>query len=525
MPATRSRGVWATAQSSMERMEVEYDPYLPFAEIIAGHARRHPDKEAIFSIAENRGLTYGELSRTTNRVAAALRSRGIGAGDRVLVLAGNGLAMVTAYLGILRHGATVCTVNVETNAAHLAEIANAVAPRLALFESDRDLAGPVGQACGESMRLDVFLDALPDAAMSNDAPCVCGPEDHAVIFYTSGTEARPKGVIYSHASLFFNFDSVADMIGLRADDRVLEFRSLSWISAQQLGLGAPLVRGATAFIAERFSRGRFLEWIRDHDIDIAACVPAGISMLLNEPVTLRGSDLPRLRFITSSSAPLLVEQWRAFEACYGIAIVQGYGMSEAGWITGSDRDNRRHGTVGRPVKHQRVRVLDEAGRNLPPGETGEIEASGDRQQSLGYLLSDGTIRRMPVGGVRTGDLGYLDDDGYLHVTGRAKDLIIRGGVNIAPLEIDGVISELAEIAEACTVGVPDPIYGEEVVSYVTLKTGAYLTGEEIRAHCAARLPDLKTPKEIVIRVSLPRTARGKLDRNALAEDWRGIDGT
>ena len=509
----------------MERMEVEYVPYRPFAEIIVGHARLNPDKEAIFSIAENRGFTYGELSRTTNRIAAALRSRGIGAGDRVLVLAENSLAMVTAYLGVLRHGATVCTVNVEANGAHLEEIANAVAPRLALFENDSDLAGPAGQASEESMLLDEFFNSLPNAAASNNAPCVCGPEDPAVIFYTSGTEAQPKGVIYSHASLYFNFDSVADMMGLRADDRVLDFRSLSWISAQQLGLGAPLIRGATAFIAERFSRSKFLEWIRDHDIDIAACVPAGIAMLLNEPVTLRGSDLPRLRFITSSSAPPLVEQWHAFEECYGIAIVQGYGMSEAGWITGSDRDNRRHGTVGRPVKHQRVRVLDEAGQNLPPGETGEIEASGDRQQSHGYLLSDGTIRRMPVGGVRTGDLGYLDEDGYLHVTGRAKDLIIRGGVNIAPLEIDGVILELAEIAETCTVGVPDSIYGEEVVSYVALKTGAHLTGEEIRAHCAARLPDFKTPKEIVIRVSLPRTARGKLDRNALAEDWRGIDGT
>ena len=512
-------------RATMERTELEDDPYRPFAEIIAGHARRHPDKEAIFSIAEGRGLTYRDLWRSTNRVAAALRARGIGAGDRVMLLATNSLAMVTAYLGILRHGATVCTVNVETNAFHLTEIANAVSPRLALFENDRDIAGPAGQTSNESMLLDQFLDSLPVDAAENDAPSVCHPEDHAVIFYTSGTEAQPKGVIYSHATLYYNFDSVADMIGLRADDRVLDFRALSWISAQQLGLGAPLLRGATAVIAERFSRGQYLEWIRDHDIDIAACVPAGVAMLLNEPVALRADDLPRLRFITSSSAPLLVEQWRAFENYYGIAIAQGYGMSEAGWITGSHRDNRRHGTVGRPVKHQRVRILDEAGRNLPPGETGEIEASGGRQQSHGYLLSDGTIRRTPEGGVRTGDLGYLDDDGYLHVTGRAKDLIIRGGVNIAPLEIDGVISELAEIAEACTVGVPDPIYGEEVVSYVALKTGAHLTGDEIQAHCATRLPDLKTPKKVVIRDSLPRTARGKLDRNALADEWRNANGT
>lgn len=499
---------------------MEDDLYRPFAEIIAGHARRHPEKEAVFSIAENRGLSFRELSRATNRVAAALRERGMGANDRVLVLAGNGLAMVTAYLGILRHGATVCTVNVETNTAHAAEIASAIAPRLALFEDEQGLAGPAAAAADAAMLIDDFLERLPASAAEDDAPPVCMPGDHGAIFYTSGTEAKPKGVIYCHSTLFYNFDSVARMIGLRPGDRVLDFRALSWISAQQLGLGAPLLMGATSVIAERFSRRQYLEWIRDFDIDIAACVPAGIAMLLKEPVALRARDLPRLRFVTSSSAPLLVEQWRAFEETYGIPIVQGYGMSEAGWITFSRHDNRRHGTVGRVVKHQRVRILDGDGRALPPGQAGEIEAGGGRQQSFGYLLADGAIQRMPTDGVRTGDLGFLDTDGYLHVTGRSKELIVRGGVNIAPLEIDGVIAELPEVAEACTVGVPDPIYGEEVVSYVSLKPGSDLTGEAIKAHCVTRLPQLKTPKEIVIQGSLPRTPRGKLDRNMLTEDWK-----
>ena len=499
---------------------MEEDPYRPFAEIIADNARRHPDKQAIFSIAEGRGLSFGELSRITNRVAAGLRQRGIGANDRILVLAGNSLAMVAAYLGTLRHGATVCTVNAETNAAHVAEIANAIAPRLALFENEQDLAGPAAAAADASMPIDGFLDRLPAGAVEDDTPPVCRPGDHGAIFYTSGTEAKPKGVIYCHSTLYYNFDSVARMIGLRSSDRVLDFRALSWISAQQLGLGAPLLTGATSVIAERFSRRQYLEWIRDFDIDIAACVPAGIAMLLKEPVALRARDLPRLRFVTSSSAPLLVEDWRAFEEMYGIPIVQGYGMSEAGWITFSRHEDRRHGTVGRVVKHQHVRILDANGDALPPGQTGEIEASGGRQQSYGYLLAGGAIQPMPASGVRTGDLGFLDTDGYLHVTGRSKDLIVRGGVNIAPLEIDGVISELGEVAEACTVGVPDPIYGEEVVSYVSLKSGSGLTGAAIRAHCAARLPQVKTPKEIVVRISLPRTPRGKLDRNTLTQDWK-----
>lgn len=509
----------------MESTEVEDGLYRPFADIIAGHARRHPDKQAVFSIAEDRGLTYGELSRTANRIAAALRERGIGANDRVLVLAGNGLAMVSAYLGILRHGATVCTVNVETNASHLAEIVGAISPVLALCQDATDIGALAGATSGDWLQLDDFLEALPDDAAEDYTPAVCGPDDHAVILYTSGTEATPKGVIYGHAALYYNFVSVADRIGLRAGDRMLDFRALSWSSAQMLGLGSPLVRGATAVFAERFSRGRYLSWIRDHDIDIAACVPAGIAMLLSEPAELRAGDLPRLRFITSSSAPLLVEHWRAFEELYGIPVAQGYGMSEAGWISFCHRDDRRLGTVGRPVKHQCIRVVDDAGEPLPTGETGEIEASGGRQQACFYLLADGTLDPMPASGVRTGDLGYLDADGYLHVSGRTKDLIVRGGVNIAPLEIDGVIAELAEIAEACTVGVPDPIYGEEVMSGVVLKVGARLTPEAIREHCAGRLPELKTPKRIVIRDSLPRNSRGKLDRKALANEFRNTVGT
>ncbi len=504
----------------MENTIVVNHDYRPFAEIIAGHARRDPDKQAVFSIAEGRGLTYGELSRTVDRISMALRARGIGANDRVLLLADNCLDMIAVYHGVLRHGATICTVNVETNAAHLTEIVGAISPRLALCQNASDLDGPAGATSAEAMRLEEFLATLPDDGDGPDAPPVCGPDDHAVVLYTSGTEATPKGVIYGHAALYCNFDSVADKIGIGPNDRMLDFRSLTWSSAQMLGLGSPLVRGATTFIAERFSRSQYLTWIRDYDIDIAACVPASIAILLSEPVKLRGADLPRLRFITSSSAPLLVEQWRAFEELYGIPVAQGYGMSEAGWISFCHRDNRRHGTVGQPVRCQCIRIVDGDGHALPPGETGEIESSGGRQQALGYLLSDGTVQRMPAGGVRTGDLGFLDDDGYLHVTGRAKDLIVRGGVNISPLEIDGVISEIDGIAEACTIGVPDQIYGEEVVSYVALRPRSDLTPDTIREHCAGRLPELKTPKEIVIRDTLPRNARGKMDRNALAEEWK-----
>ena len=506
------------------------DPYQPFHSILAAHAGRHPDKAFLHAIADDRAITYGALFATANRIASFLRERKFAANDRVMVLAGNSIEMVAAYFGVLRHGATVCTVNVEMNEAHLGEIVDALAPRLTLYEEGRGLERLADTAPGDWAPLGAwaedggagFFADIAAFAADGETPPVCGPDDCAVIFYTSGTVAKPKGVIYSHRALYANFDAVADMVALGADDRLLDFRSFGWMSAQELGLGAPLVRGATAIMAERFSRRRYLEWLRDHDVTIGACMPAGIAMLLREPVDIRKNDLPHLRFMTSSSAPLLVGQWKAFEALYGIPVAQGYGMSEAGWITGMHEGNRRLGTVGRPLKYQTVRVLDPDGNEVAAGETGEIVVGG-AQQATGYLLADGSIERLPAGALATGDLGHVDGDGYLRVTGRVKELIIRGGVNIAPLEIDGVIAELPGIAEACTIGVPDAIYGEEVVSFVALRPGAAPSAETILAHCRGRLPRFKMPKQVIFREALPRTGRDKLDRAALAADWKRMN--
>jgi acyl-coenzyme A synthetase/AMP-(fatty) acid ligase len=303
------------------------------------------------------------------------------------------------------------------------------------------------------------------------------------------------------------------------DDRVLEFRSCAWVSAQEIGLLGPLIRGATAILARRFSRTRYLEWIRDHGVTIGACVPAGINMLLSEPVDPRGADLPSLRYITSSSAPLLSEDMKNFERHYGITVAQSFGASELGWVCGSNGADRKVGTVGRPAKHQHVEIVDEDGNPLPPGSVGEIRVTSATQRMAGYLLDDGAIELALPGPRMSGDLGFLDADGYLTITGRARDVIIRGGVNIAPLEIDGVLAEHHDVAEACTIGVPDPIYGEAVVSYVVATPGATPSERALLDHCAARLPAAKVPTQVIFRDALPRNDRGKLDRNALRAEW------
>ena len=485
-----------------------------FAAFIEHNARVRPDKVYLHSIDQGTEITYGRLAQATAAVAGLLAGAGIQARDRVMLLGGNSLEHAVTFLGVLRYGACVCTVNVEANSRHLGAILNAVGPGLVIYEADAETEAAIEAWPGPKRLLGDWPDTTED-----DAPSVGAPGDPGVIFYTSGTDAAPKGVAYTHATLFHNTDAGMTAMDIGEADRVLDFRSCAWVSAQEMVLLGPMIRGATAILARRFSRSRYLEWIRDHRASFAACVPAGISMLLAEPVELSAEDLPTLRYIGSSSAPLLDEETKAFERRYGITVAQSMGSSEMGWIAGTNGDERRLGSAGRPAKYQRVEIVDDGGDPLPAGETGQIRVTSDRQRMLGYLQADGTIEVLPPGPRLSGDLGYLDADGYLFVTGRARDLIIRGGVNIAPLEIDGVLAEHPDLAEAGTIGVPDPIWGEEVVSYVVAAPGRDPNAAAIIAHCSERLPAAKVPKAVIFRTSLPRNDRDKLDRNALRADW------
>ena len=227
-----------------------------------------------------------------------------------------------------------------------------------------------------------------------------------------------------------------------------------------------------------------------------------------------------LRFITSSSAPLTVEEWRRFESRFGIPLAQGYGSSETGWIAAIPGEARRIGTVGRPFPYHDLRIVGADGAPLGAGEVGQVEIGGLGGHAYRYLAEDGAVTVASHGRIRTGDLGRLDRDGFLTLTGREKELIIRGGVNISPVEIDGFLMQHPELIEVATIGVPDPVYGEEVVAYVVARAGMTIDTGELLRFCGDGLPAFKAPKHIVICRSLPKTERGKLDRRALAERWR-----
>src|SRR3954470_2527720 len=506
-------------------MQADAGPKL-LRDWIARAAARDPRKPWIVSADDGRIVTYGQLQELTARIATVLDGRGITAHDRVALLANNSIEHLLCYFGVMSYGATICTVHVEMNRNQLDDIFARLRPKLVLYQKDLQLDDLL--AAVPAARLPLGHWDAPAAgtfyaevagAQPSDAQTAASPEDDAVILFTSGTSARPKGVVLSYREHLANIDPTADGFGITADDLVYDFRSFNWASAQLLGALVPVNRGATLVMAQKFSASRFFPHVRDHRVTVAAGNPTTVNILLNGDDPAQRDAVPSLRFITSSSAPLTVEEWRRFEACFNIPIAQGYGSSETGWIAAIPGEQRRVGTVGLPFRYHDLAVVDAEGRRLAAGEVGRVEIGGLRNHDYRCLADDGSINTTSRGRFLTGDLGCLDAEGFLSVTGREKELIIRGGVNISPVEIDGFLMQRPELIEVATVGVPDAIYGEEVVSYVVARPGMPIDASELLRYCSDGLPAFKAPKQIVVSASLPKTERGKLDRKALAAQW------
>jgi long-chain acyl-CoA synthetase len=493
---------------------------------IARAALRAPDKPWTVAAHDGRRVSYGELRQAVGRFATFLRAQGLRPNDRVALLANNSIEHLLCYLGVMAAGVTICTVHVEMNRNQLDNIFARLKPRLVFYQEGLGLDDLLAGVAVPHLRLGRWNESPPGTlfdALSHCAPSdpqsAARPEDDAVILFTSGTSARPKGVILNFREFLRNVGPAADGFGITTDDRLYDFRPFSWASAQLLGALVPLNRGATLVLAEKFSASHFFAHVRDHGVTVAAGNPTVINILLNREETAHRDNLPKLRFITSSSAPLMLEEWKRFEQRFGIPIAQGCGASEVNWIAAIPGEQRRLGTVGRPLPYHDLAIVDADGTRLGVGAIGHVEVGGLADHPYRYLGEDGETKIHSRGRIRTGDLGCLDADGFLTLTGREKELIIRGGAKISPVEIDSCLMQRADVIEAATVGVPDAIYGEEVVSYVVARAGAHVDAAEILRYCATVLPAFKAPKEIVISASLPKNANGKLDRRALAQRW------
>ena len=508
-------------------------PFSTIADLLARHAGAHPEKTAIVDLDGGKEIDFAGLHEAVERIALWLERAGVGRGDKVVLLADERIEKLLVFLAAWRIGAIACPFHVEMTVEHLRAIVTYIDPRIVLWDADLDGEEIVGGLGYRSVRFSSWPDG--DSEPGELFAAVAAMEggglprgtnfaaDTACIFSTSGTTDRPKCVEWDHLGLWLCGLSSIDFTGLTGDDRLLEYRTFSWLSPQILALMPFLQTGLTLHMARRFSHGRFFDWIEDNRITVAIGVPTVINMLLNRPVEIERGRIDSLRLMTSSSAPLSPDRWRRFEEIYGITLLQFYGASEGGWLCGNRHDNRKVGTVGQPAAHIEFAILDPAGGPCPHGVEGEIAIRGP-QTAVAAIAPSGEYRDMrPTrldDWLRTGDIGVADEDGFVTVTGRVKDLIIRGGVNIAPLEIDGVLMRLPGIEEAAAVGVPDPIYGEEIVAFVVARSGASVRPESVISGCARHLPDFKLPKSVFVVDRLPKSNRGKIRREALKTLWQ-----
>ena len=462
-------------------------------------------------------LNNAQFADAVLRASVVLRERGVATGDVVAIMLPNRAEFVVAMFAAWRLGAAVTPISptlVPAEAAY--QIADAAAGLVVVD-------GP--------LEIDTEVDVLTvDDLAAGHAPAVVEPAEHrddalALLIYTSGTTGRPKGVMLDHANLNAMCRMTIDAFKMNSDDHSLLILPLFHVNGIVAGTLSPLIAGGRATIAGRFSPKSFFGQLEQCRATYFSAVPTIYTMLSDLPAEVR-PDASSVRFAVCGAAPASVELLTKFQARYGIPLIEGYGLSEgtcASTVNPLDGE-RKPGTVGLPLPGQRIRIVGPDNVDVPQGETGEVLIAGPNVMR-GYLnRAEETAKTLVDGWLHTGDVGRLDEDGYLVLVDRAKDMIIRGGENIYPKEIETVVYQLPEIAEAAVIGRAHPVYGEEPVLYVSLNSGATASTDLIHDHIRASLSKYKRPAEITILDDLPKNPVGKIDkptlRKSIAENRR-----
>jgi long-chain acyl-CoA synthetase len=488
-------------------------------------AQQRPD--ATYLVAPETGLTmsFGELRDASRRLAAYLESEGIRPGAKVALLMHNGYQTCRLLIGAMYGGYCVTPLNLLAQPMQLSYVLEHsdaeivfVAPDQVerLRQASAGMARPPRTVVCEVDAAE-FLPPAGSGALS--APP--GEEDPALMMYTSGTTGKPKGAVLAQRAVVSGGAFVSAAHELGPADRVMAVLPLYHINAQVVTATSPLIHGGSLVLPHRFSASSFWQTAIGQGCTWVNLVPTMIAYLLNGPdLATLGLDASAIRFCRSASAPLPPAQHLAFENKFGVGIIETMGLTETAAPCFSNPlapEWRKVGSPGRAWGNE-ARIVGSDGTVLPAGEVGEIMVRGDNVMSCYYKDPVETGRTLePDGWLHTGDLGYLDGDGFAFVTGRIKELIIKGGENIAPREIDEALIKHPALLEAAAVGIPDPNYGQEIMACVVLRPDHSCSAEELRAHCAAELGSYKTPKQFRFVTELPKGPSGKVQRLKLLD--------
>jgi len=501
--------------------------------ILSETAAASPGKPV--ALYEGNPMTYAELDALSSRLAVGLQARGVGPGDPVALQLPNIPQFLISYFGILKAGGIVVPLNVLLKAPEVAYHLGDCSPRLLItWEGILDDAAKAAAEAGVS---EIYAlghpagddRALPfEALLAEDAPGFrMAPRDQtdtAVIIYTSGTTGRPKGAQLTHMQLYMNADIPGRLFDVQADDIVITVLPLFHVFGLSSILDVCVRFGCTMVLIPRFDPATVLTAIERDRATIFEGVPAMFISLLSYP-DLDSYDMSSLRIAISGGASIPGPVLDAFEKRFGVLILEGYGLTETASTTtfNISVDQRRVYSVGKPIWGTETEVWDAKGNRLPPGKDniGEVVTRGLHVMK-GYLNHpEATAEAFAGGWFHTGDLGYFDEDGFLFIAGRIKELIIRGGYNVYPAEIEDVLHAHPDVAEAAVVGIPHDRLGEEVMAVVALRPGAALTPGEVIAYCKERLASYKYPRVVEFRDALPRNTLGKVLKDQLVPDETG----
>ncbi len=508
---------------------------LNLASIVRSSARRHPDRIAL--VVGERRITYRELDGAARRFAGALQGLGVEPGKHVALMLPNVPQFVIAYFGAHYAGCPVVPLNVLLTANEVAyHLRDSDAVALVAWEGMLEAAAP-GFDRVEHCRHLVVARAAPTAAGAvpdaydmgsliaaatpvEDLPPT-QPDDTAVILYTSGTTGQPKGAELTHFNLFYNaLYSRGRLLDMSAETVALVTLPLFHSFGQTVLQNAVLGAGGTLVLLPRFTPDDAFRLMQEHRVTLFAGVPTMYFALLHHPEAGR-YDLGSLRRCVSGGSAMPVEVMRAFDERYGVDILEGYGLSETSPVASFNQPDRpkKPGSIGVPIEDVEFRLVDDDGKVVTEnGKPGEIWIFGPNVMKGYYNKPEANAAAIARGWFKTGDVATRDEDGFYFIVDRKKDMIIRGGFNVYPREIEEVLYAHPAVAEAAVVGIPHDRHGEEIKAVVALKPGQQATAEDIIEHCKQSLAAYKYPRVVELRDALPKGATGKILKRVLRDE-------
>ncbi|HEV7807469.1 MAG TPA: long-chain fatty acid--CoA ligase [Solirubrobacteraceae bacterium] len=480
---------------------------------LARAAAAHPDEIAVK--LDDAVFDYGLLDDASQRVSAMLEQHGIEAGDRVAIMLPNVPYFPAIYYGILRAGAVVVPMNVLLKGREVAYyLADSDAKLVFAWHGFLEAAQEGAEQAGGTEVIPVTpgeIEALIFAHEPDEDVAERAADDTAVILYTSGTTGKPKGAELTHSNLRKNVDASAWLFGLVAGDVIFGGLPLFHSFGQTCTMNAAISKGATVTLLPRFDPGKALQILERDRCTVFEGVPTMYGALLNHP-DRDAVDVSCLRVCASGGSSMPVEVMRGFEEAFGCKVLEGYGLSETSPVASFNHPDRERkpGSIGTPLRGVEFRLVDDDRNDVASGEIGEILIKGHNVMKGYWRCPEATAESIKDGWLATGDLAKVDDDGYYFIVDRKKDLIIRGGYNVYPREVEEVLYEHPAVREAAVVGIPHDEWGEEVGAAVALKDGHAADEGELLAFVKERVASYKYPRRIWFVDDLPKGPTGKI---------------